>query len=110
MDPIIGGALISGGASFLNGLFQGGQNKANRKWQSAENQKARDYNTQMWKMNNAYNDPTKQMERLKNAGINPHLAYSEGSPMNTSNAPASSNASSIPAGIVTGKQIGRAHV
>ena len=39
MDPIIGGALISGGASLLNSMFQGGQNAANRKWQGRENQK-----------------------------------------------------------------------
>ena len=51
MDPIIGGAILSGGANLLNGMLQSGQNKANRKWQSAENQKARDYNTQMWNMN-----------------------------------------------------------
>ena len=63
-----------------------------------ENQKSRDYNTLMWEKNNAYNDPTQQMERLKNAGINPHLAYSQGGVTNTSSSPASSNASSMPEG------------
>ena len=52
----------------------------------------------MWEKNNAYNDPSQQMARLKNAGINPHLAYSNGAVTNTSSSPASSNASSMPEG------------
>lgn len=96
MDPI--SATISAGASITNGLMQSSQNRANRKWQSKENQKARDYNTEMWEKNNVYNDPTQQMSRLKNAGINPHLAYSQGGVTNTSSSPASSNASSMPEG------------
>lgn len=96
MDPISAGIAVGG--SLVNGLIQGSQNRQNRKWQSKENQKARDYNTEMWEKNNAYNDPTQQMERLKNAGINPHLAYSQGGVANTSSSPASSNASSMPEG------------
>lgn len=96
MDPISSGIAVGG--SLVNGLMQGSQNRANRKWQSKENQKARDYNTEMWEKNNAYNDPTQQMARLKNAGINPHLAYSQGGVTNTSSSPASSNASSMPEG------------
>ena len=95
-DPISAG-IVAGG-SLINGLLQGDQNQKNRKWQSQENQKARDYNTTMWEKNNAYNDPTQQMARLKSAGINPHLAYSQGGVTNTSSSPASSNASSMPEG------------
>ena len=96
MDPISAG--IAGGVSLMNGLLQGQQNRLNRDFQMKENQKARDYNTMMWEKNNAYNDPTQQMARLKNAGINPHLAYSQGGVTNTSTSPASSNASSMPEG------------
>nr|QJB21188.1 MAG: DNA pilot protein [Microvirus sp.] len=96
MDPISAGIAVGG--SLVNGLMQGAQNRANRRAQERENQKARDYNTQMWEKNNAYNDPTQQMSRLKNAGINPHLAYSQGGVTNTSSSPASSNASSMPEG------------
>nr|QJB21200.1 MAG: DNA pilot protein [Microvirus sp.] len=96
MDPI--SASITAGASITNGLLQAGTNRKNRKFQAKENQKARDYNTMMWEKNNAYNDPTQQMARLKNAGINPHLAYSQGGVTNTSSSPASSNASSMPEG------------
>ncbi len=96
MDPISAGIAVGG--SLINGLIQGSQNRANRRFQERENQKARDYNTLMWEKNNAYNDPSQQMARLKNAGINPHLAYSQGGVMNTSSSPASSNASSMPEG------------
>lgn len=96
MDPISAGIAVGG--SLVNGLLQGSQNRANRRFQERENQKARDYNTLMWEKNNAYNDPTQQMSRLKNAGINPHLAYSQGGVTNTSSSPASSNASSMPEG------------
>ena len=96
MDPLSAG--ISFGGSLINGLLQGDQNRKNREWQSKENQKARDYNTMMWEKNNAYNDPAQQMARLQNAGINPHLAYSQGGVTNTSSSPASSNASSMPEG------------
>lgn len=96
MDPISAG--ITAGASITNGLMQSATNRKNRKFQAKENQKARDYNTEMWEKNNAYNDPSQQMARLKNAGINPHLAYSDGAVINTSSSPASSNASSMPEG------------
>lgn len=92
MDPISAGIAVGG--SLINGLMQGAQNRANRRFQERENQKARDYNTLMWEKNNQYNDPSQQMERLKNAGINPHLAYSNGAVTNTASSPASSNASS----------------
>lgn len=96
MDPISAG--ITAAASVTNGLLQASTNRKNRKFQAKENQKARDYNTMMWEKNNEYNDPTQQMARLKNAGINPHLAYSQGGVTNTSSSPASSNASSMPEG------------
>lgn len=92
-------SALSVGSNLVNMINQNKQNQRNLDAQREENQKARDYNTMMWEKNNAYNDPSAQMERLKNAGINPHLAYSNGQLMNTSNAPASSSASSLPAGI-----------
>lgn len=38
----------------------------------------------MWNMQNAYNTPQAQMARLREAGLNPHLAYGNGSVANTS--------------------------
>ena len=88
MVPTIIGAGVSGALGLAGNLFnassQNKENERNRAWQSAENQKQRDYNTNMYERQNAYNDPTLQMARLKGAGINPHLAYSNGGVQNVS--------------------------
>lgn len=38
-----------------------------------------DKDVEMWNRANAYNDPKMQMERLKNAGLNPNMVYGNGS-------------------------------
>lgn len=46
-----------------------------------------DKDVEMWEKANAYNDPSQQMARLKNAGLNPNLVYGNGSVVgNTSTA------------------------
>lgn len=47
------------------------------------------YNTQMWNEQNAYNSPAAQMQRYKDAGLNPMLIYGNGvsSAGNASGAP-----------------------
>lgn len=61
------------------------QNQLNREWSSEEALKARNHatseriaaqnwNLDMWNLQNEYNDPAAQMERMKNAGINPAAA------------------------------------
>lgn len=45
------------------------------------------YNIDMWNMQNAYNSPASQMNRLKEAGLNPNLMYGQGSTGNASSAP-----------------------
>lgn len=37
-----------------------------------------DKNVEMWKMQNQYNAPGAQMQRLQEAGLNPHLMYGKG--------------------------------
>ena len=101
------GAALGAGTSLFNAFSQGSENRKNREFQQAENQKSRDYNTEMWNKNNEYNTITNQMQRFKDAGVNPHLAYQNGSPMNVSNAPASSNASSMPAGVAPRLETGQ---
>ena len=104
MDPIIGGALITGGASLLGtigDLFSGYSNanmayKQNRnlqQWQqeyTKQNMSTQfDYNKyfqerqfqqQQEAVNaaNEYNTPANQMARLQAAGINPFTAWSNG--------------------------------
>lgn len=42
---------------------------------------------EMWNMQNAYNSPTSQMERFREAGLNPNLMYGQGNSGNASSLP-----------------------
>lgn len=75
-------------AAAITGVGSLGSSLINSSSQRRENQKNRDFQREMWNANNEYNKPINQMARLEEAGINPHLAYSNGQPMNVSNAPA----------------------
>lgn len=64
--------LIAAGASLLGGGI--GAASAQR-----QQRKANQFNLEMWRRNNEYNDPQMQMQRLQKAGLNPHLVYGGGS-------------------------------
>lgn len=55
---------------------------------NAQARKMADYefsnNLKMWNLQNAYNSPSQQMKRLKDAGLNPNLVYGNGAVGNTS--------------------------
>lgn len=52
----------------------------------------------MWNRQNEYNDPSAQMERLKAAGLNPHMVYGNGAVGNSAgSAPSYGSASYSPA-------------
>lgn len=91
MDPLIGGALISGVSGLFSGLFGNNQNKdiaqMNNEFNERMLQKQMDYNTEMyerqlgdqWAFYNdqkEYNSAAAQVQRYKNAGINPAIAMS----------------------------------
>lgn len=63
----------------------GGSIYATERNRSASNAQ-RDWEERMWKMNNEYNTPANQKQRLIDAGLNPALMY-ETMPQNTSQAP-----------------------
>jgi len=71
----IGGAL--GGIATIVGQHQA--NKANKAMAEYQNQQ----NLKQWERQNQYNSPTQQMQRLKEAGINPNMAYAKGTINNT---------------------------
>lgn len=103
MDPAIGAALIGAGTSAVNnaanvtsGLFgkkkayeynkklQEQQNEYNRQmaeWQNRVNRQNAQWaydtefqnNVKLWNMENAYNTPSAQMQRLRSAGLNPYM-------------------------------------
>ena len=45
-------------------------------------EQANQWSLEQWQRENDYNLPIHQLERLRQAGINPNLAYANGSPMN----------------------------
>lgn len=72
------GAIVGGASSLINSLFA---NRSQKKAIEANKKAAElEYKRQieMWNMQNAYNDPSAQMARLKAAGLNPNLVYGGG--------------------------------
>lgn len=88
MDPIIGAGIVSAAGSVLGNVLgfgsQQATNKANMKLAQYQYEK----NLEMWNRQNEYNSPMAQMQRLKDAGLNPNMVYGNGSAANqASNAP-----------------------
>ncbi|UDN67883.1 DNA pilot protein [robinz microvirus RP_171] len=86
------------GAASINAMgglaIQSAKNKKQWKYQQKAMDKQEQMNREAWDMQNAYNTPTQQMDRLKQAGLNPRLIYGEGSsapnlagPMDVAEAP-----------------------
>lgn len=59
------------------------------KWQNATN-------IENWKMQNEYNSPSAQMQRLQEAGLNPNLVYDKGATTTASSLPAAPSAGQYP--------------
>lgn len=83
MDPLVAGALISGGFGLVGGLISHGDVKEQYKYNKKLQDNAFAHNVEMWNMQNAYNSPSSQMERLQAAGLNPNLVYGNGGATNT---------------------------
>jgi len=81
-DPSTVGAIIGGGSSLLGDVFSlFGQSKANRdqeQYQRDTMNLQRQWALEDVATQNAYNSPVQQMQRLKEAGLNPNLLYGEG--------------------------------
>lgn len=80
-DSILGG-LTGGLFDFMMG---------ERKYERDRNDANRD-----WDRQNAYNSPKAQMERFKEAGLNPNLMYGQGTPGNASASPLAAQKSGAP--------------
>ena len=78
------------------------QNQKNRDWQSAENRSAEAWQEKMWNLQNAYNTPSAQRQRLQEAGYNPWISGSGGGNLQSLAASAgqghSGSASQLPLG------------
>lgn len=95
VDALLPAGIAAVGSVLSNALNVSNQNKQNNEsrkfsWQMYAQQR-RDAMAD-WNMQNAYNDPAAQMERLKNAGLNPHLVYGKGADAQSQSAPRGSSA------------------
>lgn len=76
--PEVAAALIAGGSSIAGtAMSAGNQNQINTNNQALARQQNQ-WNLAQWYRENAYNTPSAQKQRLKEAGINPGLMYSNG--------------------------------
>lgn len=93
INPFVGGALISGGASLLGGLWSNrsnaGESHAQRQWAAEQNHMDRAWQQHMTDYVNEYNTPANQRARLEAAGLNPYMIMDTG---NTGTAVAASGA------------------
>ena len=76
----LGLGAMQAGSNLFGGLFQGLVNRANAGYQFEQEKK-------MWQMQNEYNLPANQMQRFKDAGLNPALMYGQGTPGNSTGTP-----------------------
>jgi len=97
MEPVTTSALIAGGSALLgtgaNAMAQGSMNKKTRQYNKEMYQTQKQDNLDFWHMQNSYNSPEQQMQRLSAAGLNKNLVYGSGNVSgNTSGSPESPKA------------------
>lgn len=81
----VGAAALGAGIAATNSAVM---NYLNDQASSKANSLNYEQNVKLWRMNNAYNTPAMQMQRLEEAGLNPNLVYGSGSVAgNTSSQP-----------------------
>lgn len=82
----VGTAAIAAGSAILgqgaNAYFIGKSNRKTRKWNEKMYERQRIDAMADWNMQNEYNSPKAEMERLRAAGLNPHLVYGNGGATN----------------------------
>jgi len=79
--PALAAAIAAGGqliGTGINALQTGNLNRKNRQFSLDMYQRQYNDNTKFWELQNEYNDPAQQMERYRNAGLNPNLIYGTG--------------------------------
>lgn len=77
----LGAAAITAGSQLLgsgtNAYFQGKMNKKSREWNEQQYWRTRGDSLRDWAMQNEYNSPQAQMQRFRDAGLNPNLIYGQ---------------------------------
>lgn len=85
----LAGSAVSAGSGLLGSLIAGAYNRKRQ-------QQSQDWAEKMWKQQNEYNLPINQMARLKEAGINPNLAFGSAASAMGSNVPSPPHYSESP--------------
>lgn len=85
------GTVVGAG---VGAISQGSMNKKTRKFTEQMYARQRADALTDWQMQNAYNSPEQQMQRLKAAGLNPNLVYGNGAEAMSNQGPRSSDAGS----------------
>lgn len=79
MDPVLGAALLGGGANIagqaINYFATKDLNKETRLWNEQMYNRQFNDNVKLWRLQNEYNSPENQKQRLINAGLNPAMMY-----------------------------------
>lgn len=101
----VGLAAAGSGLSFLSGAFNSAQAFSRQKDLLRMQQQ---YAVQNWNAQNAYNTPKAQMERLRDAGLNPNLMYEGGAGSLQADAIGNSSAPSVAMSSPVGNFFGEA--
>ncbi len=85
VDPVIGN--IAGGiGAAISSIGSGRRQRRNIQEQKKADKELAEYSyskdLEQWERENAYNTPLSQMGRFREAGLNPHLIYGQGTPDN----------------------------
>lgn len=84
IDPVTGSLIAGGLSQGFNALTQIGANAAARRYNTEMYERQKRDNEAFWHMQNQYNSPQAQMQRLSEAGLNPNLVYGASAPGNSS--------------------------
>lgn len=83
------GAAIGAGSGIIGTYANANQARINREFNKSMAQYQNAENLKQWNRQNAYNDPSAQMARLKAAGLNPNLVYGTPGAANAGNSTSS---------------------
>lgn len=75
---LLGPLIVAGGqvaGAGINAAATGSQNRRSREWSERMYRQQYSDNIEFWRMQNEYNSPQAQMQRLQAAGLNPNLVY-----------------------------------
>lgn len=78
MNPIIGASIISAGADMLSGILGSSAQESANATNIQLARENREWQESMWQKQNEYNTPAAQIQRMREAGLNPALMYSQG--------------------------------